>query len=161
MQQSASNINAPKNALKAVNTENRHSITEKLTQFYSSFSASSMAQINTLYAKNIVFRDPIHEVKGLTDLHDYFLGMMKKTSTCEFEFLDFSENSFYTWKMHFTHPKVNGGKQVSVDGVSHIKVDDKSHLITYQQDYYDMGSMLYEHLPILGWSIDKLKNRMK
>jgi len=161
MQQSALNTNITEAPVTSVNSVNKHSITNRLMQFYSSFSASSMAQISTLYAKNVVFKDPIHEVKGLNDLHDYFLGMMKKTTTCEFEFLDYSENSFYSWKMYFTHPKINGGQQVAVEGVSHIKVDEESHLITYQQDYYDMGAMLYEHLPVLGWSIDKLKSRMK
>jgi hypothetical protein len=34
-----------------------------------------------------------------------------------------------------------------VRGVSHLKISDK---IDYHEDFYDMGAMLYEQLPLLG-----------
>ena len=35
--------------------------------------------------------------------------------------------------------------------------DDK---IIVHQDFFDGGAMLYEHLPVMGWAIRKLKERM-
>jgi hypothetical protein len=32
--------------------------------------------------------------------------------------------------------------------------------IYYHRDYFDMGAMLYEHLPLLGRIIQRLKHRL-
>jgi hypothetical protein len=48
--------------------------------------------------------------------------------------------------MHFRHPGL-GDRLISVRGVSHLQINDK---IDYHEDFYDMGAMLYEQLPLIG-----------
>ena len=65
--------------------------------------------------------------------------------------------AFITWTMSFAHPKLNGHKKITVNGVSEIKFDER---ITYHRDYFDVGSMFYEQVPILKTIIQALKNRL-
>jgi hypothetical protein len=58
--------------------------------------------------------------------------------------------------MHFKHPKL-GNRLISVRGVSHLQISDK---IDFHEDFYDMGAMLYEQLPLLGNVTRWLKLRL-
>ena len=110
---------------------------------------SDLSRLRDLYDEEIVFKDPVHEIRGLVELEDYFTSMCSDLSDCRFEYLDelISEDAAYVkWMMHFKHPKL-GNRLISVRGVSHLKIGDK---IEFQEDFYDMGAMLYEQLPLLG-----------
>lgn len=110
---------------------------------------SDLSRLRDLYDEEIVFKDPVHEIRGLVELEDYFTSMCSDLSDCRFEYLDelISEDAAYVkWVMHFKHPKL-GNRLISVRGVSHLKIGDK---IEFHEDFYDMGAMLYEQLPLLG-----------
>lgn len=86
--------------------------------------------------------------------------MMSNVSYCRFEITDVVANdgqAFITWTMSFAHPKLNGHKEITVTGVSEIKFDER---ITYHRDYFDVGSMFYEQVPILKTIIQALKKRL-
>jgi esterase/lipase superfamily enzyme len=110
---------------------------------------SDLSRLRDLYDEEIVFKDPVHEIRGLVELEDYFTSMCSDLSDCRFEYLDelIGEDAAYVkWVMHFKHPKL-GNRLISVRGVSHLKIGDK---IEFHEDFYDMGAMLYEQLPLLG-----------
>jgi hypothetical protein len=44
-------------------------------------------------------------------------------------------------------------KQITLDGTTQLGVSDDS--IIYHKDYYDLGEMVYEHVPILGFVVKK------
>ena len=110
---------------------------------------SDLSQLREFYAPNIVFKDPVHEIRGLVELEDYFTSMCADLTDCRFEYLDelIGESAAYVkWLMHFKHPKL-GNRLISVRGVSHLKIGDR---VEFHEDFYDMGAMLYEQLPVLG-----------
>ena len=59
--------------------------------------------------------------------------------------------------MLLQHPKLNSGKIFSVPGVSIIRYEDK---IYSHRDYFDLGAMLYEQLPLLGGLIRMIKRKL-
>ena len=63
-----------------------------------------------------------------------------------------------TWTLVFVHPRLNYGQRVEVEGTSLFKIADSK--ITYQRDYYDMGAMLYENLPLIGPFIKLIRRRL-
>ena len=66
--------------------------------------------------------------------------------------------AFVTWTMRFAHAQLRGGKPILVDGVSQLDIaGDK---IVRQRDYYDMGAMIYENVPLLGFVVAGLRRRM-
>ena len=122
---------------------------EHFKSYFKILHKSDLSQLRDLYAEQILFKDPVHEIHGLVELEDYFTSMCADLSDCRFEYLDemVSEHAAYVkWVMHFKHPRL-GNRLISVRGVSHLKLGDK---IEYHEDFYDMGAMLYEQLPLIG-----------
>jgi hypothetical protein len=122
---------------------------ERFKSYFKILHESDLSQLRDLYSEKILFKDPVHEIRGLVGLEDYFTSLCADLSDCRFEYLDemVTDNAAYVkWMMHFKHPKL-GNRLISVRGVSHLKISDK---IDYHEDFYDMGAMLYEQLPLIG-----------
>jgi limonene-1,2-epoxide hydrolase len=137
-----------------------HTIVEKFCLYYKEFSQDSIAGLDEIYHQKIVFEDPIGRVEGLDKLKPHFSNMMSNVSYCRFAITDVVSNdgqAFISWTMTFAHPKLNSYKEITVIGVSQIKFTDR---ITYHRDYFDLGSMFYEHVPILKKVIGVLKKRL-
>ena len=129
-------------------------------QEYQQLSATNLHVLTDIYAPDIYFADPAHHIQGITDLVAYFDGLFSSVSECRFDIEQVMEQegeAFVRWKMHFAHPRLNGGKLVSVPGVSHVCFAEK---ITQHIDYYDLGALLYEQIPLLGGVIRTLKRRL-
>jgi hypothetical protein len=110
---------------------------------------ADLSLLRELYTDEVVFKDPVHEIRGLVGVEDYFASMITDLTDCRFEYLDeiVGERSAYIkWVMHYRHPRL-GNRLVSVRGVSHLRFGDK---IEFHEDVYDMGAMLYEQVPLLG-----------
>jgi len=110
---------------------------------------ADLSLLREMYTDDVVFKDPVHEIRGLVGLEDYFATMISDLTDCRFEYLDevVGERSAYIkWVMHYRHPRL-GNRLVSVRGVSHLRFGDK---IEFHEDVYDMGAMLYEQVPLLG-----------
>lgn len=125
-----------------------HSI-ERFKEFFRVLHNADLSRLREIYADNVVFKDPVHEIRGLVELEDYFTGMCADLTDCRFEYLDeaiVGDSAYVKWVMHFKHPKL-GNRPISVRGVSHLKGENR---IEYHEDFYDMGAMLYEQLPVLG-----------
>ena len=124
-------------------------IVVRFKDYFKVLHNSDLSQLGSIYDDRIVFKDPVHEIRGLVELEDYFTSMCADLSDCRFEYLDELVNddaAYIKWMMHFKHPRL-GNRLISVRGVSHLKIGEK---IEYHEDFYDMGAMLYEQLPLLG-----------
>ena len=122
---------------------------ERFKAYFKILHESDLSQLRDLYSEHILFKDPVHEIRGLVELEDYFTSLCADLSDCRFEYLDemiTDQAAYVKWMMHFKHPKL-GNRLISVRGVSHLKISDK---IDYHEDFYDMGAMLYEQLPLIG-----------
>ena len=117
--------------------------------FFRLLHQADLSQLRRFYAETVRFKDPVHEIRGLVELEDYYTSMCADLTDCRFEFLDemVSDSTAYLkWEMHFKHPRL-GNRLISVRGVSHLRWSDK---IEFHEDFYDMGEMLYDQLPLLG-----------
>jgi hypothetical protein len=132
---------------------------ERFKAYFKILHESDLSRLRELYADQILFKDPVHEIRGLVDLEDYFTSMCSDLSDCRFEYLDelvTEDVAYVKWIMHFKHPRL-GNRLISVRGVSHLKLGDK---VEYHEDFYDMGAMLYEQLPLLGNVTRWLRTRL-
>jgi len=133
----------------------------QLQSFYLSFDQHSINALADIYHADVQFIDPIHQVTGLTALQDYFRNILQGVDYCHFEFshsVSSHEQLFLSWQMRFRHPNLGNGQEIVVAGVSHCQVSEQR--VIYQRDYYDAGSMVYEHVPILRYVISKVKQRL-
>ena len=133
----------------------------RLTQFYADINTESVEQLGSIYHDKVQFVDPVRTHAGLTALQDYFVNLLTNVTHCRFDItsIDTIDNRlFIVWKMHYGHPQIANGKPVTLQGTSFLK--QEADKIVFQQDYYDMGAMLYEHIPVLGFVVKKLKSRL-
>lgn len=135
------------------------SLLERFKDYFRLLHQADLSQLCGIYADGVVFKDPVHEIRGLVELEDYFTSMCADLSDCRFEYLDelVNDNAAYIkWVMHFKHSRL-GNRLISVRGISHLKLGDK---IEFHEDFYDMGAMLYEQLPLIGNVTRWLKLRL-
>ena len=60
--------------------------------------------------------------------------------------------------MKFSNPALAGGKMITLRGITQIRFTDR---IYYQEDFYDLGAMLYQHIPVLGAIIRFVNSRVR
>lgn len=128
--------------------------------YFKQLHGADLSRLGDFYDTNVVFKDPVHEVHGLIQLEDYFASLCADLSECRFEYLSelLSDDAAYIkWVMHFRHPRL-GNRLISVCGVSHFLISGDK--IQYQEDFYDMGALLYEQVPVFGALTRWLKGRL-
>ena len=138
-------------------------IIDAFKRYYQQFDQQNMDDLGSLYSTDVVFTDPVHSIKGLDHLKAYFFAMCDNLITCKFEFLGETiteESAWFKWTMSFQHPRIKSGQLLTLTGASYIRFDDARTKIVAHEDFYDMGSMLYEHTPILGAGVRWLKKKL-
>ena len=135
---------------------------DKFVTFYKDLTLQSVEKLEEVYHKNIRFDDPVGSHSGLDSVKVYFDNLLVNTISCRFDIdhiMEKDSEAVVVWTMYYRHPKLKNGQELWVDGTSHLKLlDDK---VIYQRDYYDIGAMLYEHIPVIGRVIKWLKNGLK
>jgi len=127
---------------------------ERFKTLYNTMSGQNLPALDGVYHSDIEFTDPLNSVQGLPSLREYMRECYHNVEACRFEFeppVSAGSEVSVRWVMHLKHKKIKGGEEITVDGCSHLRVEDDR--IILHRDYFDLGQMLYEHLPILGSAI--------
>lgn len=143
--------------------KNREPWLSQYIDVYNRLNASNLNLLSTIYHPDIVFTDPLSEINGLVALSEYLKHLYENTNACKFNVTqhisegneDGHQTSMY-WNMSLSHKRLNKGQFIEVEGHSHLVLKDG--LVIYQRDYFDVGSMIYEQLPVLGHVIKKIKS---
>ena len=135
---------------------------DRFTSYYTAMDSQPPSALTSLYHPDAALIDPFGEHRGLHAIQRYFQHLLQNVESCRFSIdkVFLSESGFsLTWTMHWSHPRIAGGKALLLPGSS--RVDVQNSMVIYQRDYYDAGEMIYEHLPLLGWAIRGVKRRMR
>lgn len=133
----------------------------KVETFYKTLTANDLDKIYEVYHADIEFLDPMHHIKGIDSLYNYFCSLYKNVAACSFQFSTTQQqdnHGFLVWEMKLLHPKLNGGKTVTVHGCSQVEFYEGK--VRYHRDYFDAGEMLYENLPLVGPVVGAIKKRV-
>ena len=134
---------------------------ERFNGFYQTLDLESLQGLGQIYHSNVTFADPVAVHQGRLALDAYFRKLLRGCEQCSFVIRDqiFGDSQgFVNWTMTFSSPRLNGGQPIDVDGSSVLAIRDDR--IEFQRDYYDMGAMVYEQLPILGAIVRYIRGRM-
>ncbi|WP_440056481.1 nuclear transport factor 2 family protein (plasmid) [Pseudoalteromonas sp. T1lg65] len=133
---------------------------ERFVSLYNEIDKHNLDKLQQIYSSDIEFVDPMHRIDGLEQLTEYFKKLYENVGSVTFA-VDRSysadEMSFLYWTMRFRHPKLNGGKEVSVDG--HSVLQFRQDYVVHHRDYFDTAQMLYRHIPVLGTLVKFVEKR--
>jgi hypothetical protein len=134
---------------------------DRFNRFYTSLDSDALAALPTIYAREVSFIDPVAVHYGIAAVDSYFRKLLAGCSRCDFVIRDQQfgdERAYVNWTMTFASPRLNAGRPIDVDGSSVLALRDDR--IELQRDYYDMGAMVYEQLPVLGPIVRYIRGRM-
>ena len=132
----------------------------RLKLFYQQFSTESLASLDEIYTPDIEFRDPVHVINGSLAVKNYLRTMAAGLTHYRICYLDevLSDNAAsLLWEMEYAHPRIKGGRVLVIRGSTFVKFTSR---IYYHEDTYDLGTMVYEQIPVLGALVRKVKQRM-
>ncbi len=136
---------------------------ERFLNHFKELDRDSINVVGLMYAEDVSFQDPLHEIQGLPHLKKYFTRLYKHTESCRFEWdsrLMLGNEAMIAWRMQLKHRFLNGGKAFSVPGATLLRFQAQGDLVIYQRDYFDVGAMLYERMPVLGTLIRTVKSQV-
>ncbi|UPQ87024.1 nuclear transport factor 2 family protein [Vibrio sinaloensis] len=134
---------------------------QSVSQVYQQLNKSNLHLLSDVYHQQVVFEDAAHRLEGWQQLERYFETLYANVKRCDFNIIEHQQagdSGFITWQMSLEHPKLSKGAVIQVNGVSHIKFHEGK--VIYHRDYFDLGEMLYENLPVLGAIIKTIKQRL-
>lgn len=139
------------------------SLLDNFCTFYQHLGKADLSDLHHIYTDDVCFIDPIATHHGIVTVKRYFERLMISTKQCAFKIhniIQCSENTLHVdfvvnWTMDV---ELNNGRKVSLDGLTELKVNNKG--IYYHRDYYDLGQMVYEHIPVFGAVIRYIKKRL-
>ena len=132
---------------------------EQFVETYQSLSKNNLDSLRAVYSDDIQFVDNLHHLNGFEALLNYFESQYSNLSHCKFQILEAhqsGDDAWITWEMDFAHPRLNRGQSIIVPGASHLRINT---LVYYHRDYFDMGQVLYENLPVIGPAIRWIKRK--
>ncbi|MGF1704802.1 nuclear transport factor 2 family protein [Enterovibrio baiacu] len=134
---------------------------ERFIHVYQALRKDNLDTLDAIYSHDVVFEDPAHRIEGYDNLARYFDTMYTNVTDCRFEIHDHAVNgdiAFISWTMTLSHPKLEGGAERAVKGCT--KLGLKEGRVVMHRDFFDLGEMLYEALPVLGSAVKMIKKRL-
>ena len=134
---------------------------DRVKSAYQALGTGDLHSLESLYTEDVHFEDPAHALQGRKTLMGYFASLFKNLGSCSFKFhqtIIGDTDIFMSWTMFISHPKLRKGETIRVEGGSLLKT--RHGKIFYHRDYFDMGAMLYEQLPVLGVIVRQIKQRL-
>ena len=140
-------------------------VIKQMMELYQSLNYNNIESIKQVYRDDVEFIDPVHRIVGLKQLRHYFRGQYQNAQSISFEYHQIwctqnpqHSETLIRWTMKLTHTRLNAAKPYQVDGMSQIKADAEK--IFFQQDYFDLGELVYQRLPVIGGIIRWIKQKI-
>lgn len=114
-----------------------------------------------VYDKNIYFKDPFNEVRGIADVTHIFKHMFATLHEPTFRIHAMAgedKTGFLEWRFYFK--RTPSAPTLQINGMSKILINDQGKVIVHI-DYWDSGEYVFRKVPIIGalnnWIASKLK----
>ncbi len=136
---------------------------ERIIKAFNELRADNLHILDDFYHSDVLFEDPLGKIESLAALKNYYQSMYQNVTDISFDFsllIEEGDSIMGTWTMDLKAKGLNKGNSVLVKGVSHLRFEEDSNLVNYHRDYFDVGEMVYEHIPLLGTSLKLIKKKL-
>lgn len=129
--------------------------------FFNKMTKDNVAEVCAeFYAEDVKFVDPLGSVQGRQELVAYYQHMYENVISIHFEdqgVFEKGDESVFIWNMRLKHSAIDADEPIEVSGTSVMRFKDGK--VIYHRDYFDVGAMLYEHIPVIGSLIKWIKKK--
>ncbi len=131
---------------------------------YADLTDPNLGELMTaLYAEDIFFNDTVHTFTDRQNLVDYLTrtgaGLHESQVEIHQVLID-QADVFVRWTMEFKTRAVGRDIHSQSIGMTHLRFDQDGRVILHQ-DYWDSAGGLFDHLPVVGFAIDRARSRME
>ena len=135
----------------------------ELKAAWSQFDSAALDRLENLYDPHVHFIDPAGEIRGRDALMAHLRHQCRELLECRFEFDELHETrgegrACLVWNMILRHRKINGGRETVTRGISLLELD---RTVTFHRDWFDLGEMVYEHVPLVGSVVGMIKSKLR
>lgn len=136
---------------------------EKVNWSFNTLNKDNVSEVvDQFYHEDVEFSDPVEKIKGREGIKKYYGNMYKNVKEIRFDFSEMvsqGDTVVGVWVMTLKTDSLNGGEPFQVEGNSVIRFKDGKAV--YHRDYFDMGAFIYEKIPVIGWLVRKVKDKLK
>ena len=112
-----------------------------------------------VYAPDAYLNDNLAAISGNEAIEAYFKEAMGSADVLRIEFLATAVDVidvYVRWRMHMEVSALNSGEPMISYGVTQFRFDDDQRILLHK-DFWDSGSGFFEHMPVLGRLIRRLR----
>ncbi|SHI18885.1 nuclear transport factor 2 family protein [Ferrimonas marina] len=125
-------------------------------------SNHNLDALDSVYHSEMLFEDPSGQIHGRINFKAHLAKLYQNVDEASFQLhepvVQDNQRVAQPWTMTLRHPRLAGGDPVYVEGISLLTA--QSGKIVSHRDYFDMGEMLYESIPLVGPLVRLVKNRV-
>ena len=133
---------------------------DALCDYFEKLSADTLGQLDAHYAADAWFKDPFHEVTGVTAIRTILRHTFDRLPGARFRvsrrFPGADLHAVILWEMDFVMPLTR--QPTTISGATHLEFDADGK-VTRHRDYWDAAEELYARLPVLKWLMRGLARR--
>lgn len=140
-------------------TEHSEAVAE-LVAYFADIPGADAAALDRIYDEAVEFWDPLHRdtpIRGRDALRAYFVRLNANVAAGGFEMHDVCEHrgrAYLHWTMRVTLKRPR--KQIELQGCTRLAL--REGRVVEHRDFFDVGAMVYEQVPVLR-GLTKLARR--
>ncbi|MDM7457418.1 MAG: nuclear transport factor 2 family protein [Tepidimonas sp.] len=131
----------------------------RVEQFFRTLTPASLSALDRVYTEDAWFKDPFHEVQGVSAIRAIFEHMYLRLDGPHFvvrDLLGDAHQGFVTWD--FVYRFRGEARDRCIRGSTHLRFAPDGR-VRVHRDYWDAAQELYEQLPVLGGLMRWLRRR--
>jgi hypothetical protein len=132
---------------------------ERYARFWEELSAARLPALADLLARDVRFKDPFNDVRGVAATMAVMRAMFDHGSpsfAISERALGAAGTGFLRWRCTIARAR---GPAIVLEGVSEIRFD-AAGLVIEHVDHWDAAEQVYEHVPVLGALLRMVKRRL-
>jgi hypothetical protein len=131
---------------------------------FADLTREDLAQrIADLYAEEFYFNDTVHIARERSELVDYMArtgGSLEQNRVDVHQVIRDGADVYVRWEMTFVTRAAGKRVESHSIGMTHLRFDESGRIILHQ-DFWDSGSALYAHLPVVGFFVRRAQGAMQ
>jgi len=118
--------------------------------------------VEAVHAPEPWFNDTLRTIRDRAQLAEYMAATASAVDDCRVtvdEFAPARIGWYVRWRMTIRFRRFRRGVDTHSIGMSHVVLDREGRIVLHQ-DFRDAADGLFEHVPVVGWAIRRIKRRL-